>query len=151
MISEPEKYYHAKLLLYYSWFDEDKLISGFDCYEKSYIGKQEEIVANGNKLNDNCELFNISPDDLESNIPQSAWESISQMISQEDAATKKDGFTTVQKFTEEKINDTDLALDYHNVHTHHDQLMKIYSKAANPNEMTFTDYCAFMRSLNSEQ
>ena len=66
------------------------------------------------------------------------------MISQEDAVTKKDGFSTLQKLTEEKVNDTDLALDYNNMHTHHDQPVKIYSKAANPKEMTFTEYCAFM-------
>ena len=150
VISHPEKYYHAKLLLYYPWFDEDELISGFDCYEKSYIVKQEDIVTNANKFNDNCGLFDIPPDDLGSNIPQSVWESTSQMISQEDAVTKKDGFSTLQKLTEEEVNDTDLALDY-NMHTHHNQLVKIYSKAANPKEMTFTEYCAFMQSLNSEQ
>ena len=62
-----------------------------------------------NKFNDNCELFDISTEDLESNIPQSLWESTSRMISQEDAVTKKDGFSTLQKLTEEKVNDTDLA------------------------------------------
>ena len=55
---------------------------------------------------------------------------------------QKDGFTTVQKLTEEEINDTELALDYNNVQTHKDPLIKIYSKAANPNEMIFTEYCS---------
>ena len=73
------------------------------------------------------------------------------MISQEDAVTKKNGFSTLQKLTEEQVNDTDIALDYNNMHTHHDQLVKIYSKAVNPKEMSFTEYCAFMKSLNSEQ
>ena len=123
MSSHLEKYYHAKLLLYYPWLDEDELISGFKSYEKSYIAKQDKIVSNANKFNDNCELFDISPDD---NIPQSVWELTSQLISQEDAVTKKDGFSTLQKLTEEKVNDTDLALDYNNMHSHHDQLVKIY-------------------------
>ena len=139
------------MLLYYPWLDEDELISGFDCYEKPYIAKQDKIVSNANKFNDNCELFDISPNDLENNIAQSVWELTSQLISQEDAVTKKDGFSTLQKLTEEKVNDTDLALDYNNMHTHHDQLVKIYSRAANPKEMTFTEYCTFMQSLNSEQ
>ena len=130
--------------------DEDELTSGFDCYEKSYIAKQDKIVLNANKFNDNCELFDISPDDLENNIPQSVWESTLQLISQEDAVTKKDGFSTLQKLTDEKVSDTALALDYNNMHSHHDQLVKIYSKAANPKEMTFTEHCAFMQSLNSE-
>ena len=33
----------------------------------------------------------------------SVWESTSQVISQEDAVTKNDGFTTVQKLTEEEL------------------------------------------------
>ena len=70
--------------------------------------------------------------------------STSQLISEEDAVTKKDGFRTLKKLTEEKVNDTDLGLDYNNMHSHHDQLVKIYSKAANPKEMTFTEYCAFI-------
>ena len=89
------------MLLYYPWLDEDELISGFDCHEKSYIAKQDKIVSNANKFNDNCELFDISPDDIENNIPQSVWELTSQLISQEDAVTKKDGFSTLQKLTEE--------------------------------------------------
>ena len=68
--SHLEKYYHAKLLLYYPWLGEDELISGFDCYEKSYIAKQGKIVSNANKFSDNCELFDISPDDTENDIPQ---------------------------------------------------------------------------------
>ena len=139
------------MLLYYPWLDEDELISEFESYEKSYIAKQDKIVSNANKFNDNCELFDISPDDLENNIPQSVWESTSKLISQKDAVTKKDGYSTLQKLTEEQVNDTDLALDYNNMHSHHDQLVKIYSKATNPKKMTFTEYCAFMQSLNSEQ
>ena len=34
---EPEKYYHAKLLLYYPWNDEDDIISTYQSYHDSYI------------------------------------------------------------------------------------------------------------------
>ena len=34
---EPEKYYHAKLLLYYPWNHEDDLISTYQSYQDSYI------------------------------------------------------------------------------------------------------------------
>ena len=37
--SDPEKYYHARLLLYFPWLDEDELICGFESYEQSYIAK----------------------------------------------------------------------------------------------------------------
>ena len=38
--SEPEKYYHSKLL-YYPWCNEEEIISGFDTYQNLYIAKQE--------------------------------------------------------------------------------------------------------------
>ena len=50
--TDPEKYYYAKLLLYYPWSDEDELISGFNSYEQSYISKQHRIVSNANKFNE---------------------------------------------------------------------------------------------------
>ena len=97
------------------------------------------------------QIYDISPSDLENNIPQSVWESTSQLISQEDAVTKKDGFSTLQKLTEEQVNDTDLALDYNNMQSSWSTCEKYTPKLANPKEMTFTEYCAFMQSLDSEQ
>ena len=141
---DPEKYYHAKLLLYYSWSNENELISGFKSYEQSYISKQDRIVSNANKFNDDCEVFDVSPDEIENNIPQSIWDLTSPFISQEDAQTKRCGFTTLQKLSEENINGTDIALDYTNLYTHDDPLIKIYMKAAYPNEMTFSEYCSWM-------
>ena len=38
--TEPEKYYHAKLLLYYLWNQEDDIISTYQSYQDSYINKQ---------------------------------------------------------------------------------------------------------------
>ena len=38
--TEPEKYYHAKLLLYYPWNHEDDIISTYQSYQDSYISKQ---------------------------------------------------------------------------------------------------------------
>ena len=37
--TEPEKYYHAKLLLYYPWKQEDDIISTYQSYQDSYISK----------------------------------------------------------------------------------------------------------------
>ena len=41
--TEPEKYYHAKMLLYYPWNNEDDSISPFTTYHESYISKQDVI------------------------------------------------------------------------------------------------------------
>ena len=70
---EPEKYYHSKLLLYYPWTNEEQLINGFNSYHDSYVSKQDSIDlhVNAEHFNDDCELFDLAPEDLENNIPQS--------------------------------------------------------------------------------
>ena len=49
--TEPEKYYHAKLLLYYPWYHEDDSISPFTTYHESYINNQDIIHQNAGKFN----------------------------------------------------------------------------------------------------
>ena len=41
--TEPEKYYHAMLLLYYPWNEEDNILSTYRSYHDSYISKQDII------------------------------------------------------------------------------------------------------------
>ena len=67
--SEPEKYYHSKLLLYYPWCNEEKIISGFDTYQNSYIAKQEIIHKNSQHFNEDCEIFDLSEQDVKNNLP----------------------------------------------------------------------------------
>ena len=72
--AEPEKHYHAKLLLYYPWNNEDDIISPFTTYHESYISKQDIIHQNAERFNEDCVAFDLDLQDLENNIPQSAWE-----------------------------------------------------------------------------
>ena len=142
--TQPEKYYHAKLLLYYPWLDEEELITGFNSYEQSYISKQHNIASNAKKFNDDCELYDISPEDIENNMAQSVWDYTSQSLAKEDALTKKKGYTTLQHLAEEEINDTNMSLEFTCRDNHKDPLTSIYTKAANPKDMSFTEYCAYM-------
>ena len=41
--TEPQKYYHSKLILFYPRKNEDDLITGFHSYMESYIDKQDFI------------------------------------------------------------------------------------------------------------
>ena len=78
--AEPEKYYHAKLLLYYLWKNEDDIISPFTTYHESYISKQDIIHQNAERFNEDCVAFDLDLQDLENNIPQSAWEMVAPNI-----------------------------------------------------------------------
>ena len=63
---------------------------------------------------------------------------------------QKKGYTTLQHLAEEEINDTNMSLEFTCRDNHKDPLTSIYTKAANPKDMSFTEYCAYMRSLNPE-
>ena len=63
--TEQEKYYHAKLLLYYPWHNEDDIISPFTSYHESYINKQDIIHHNAEKFNEDCMAFDMDLQDLE--------------------------------------------------------------------------------------
>ena len=94
--TEPEKYYHAKLLLYYPWKQEDDIISTYQSYQDSYMNKQHIIHQNAPKFNEDCVAFDINIQDLEHNIPQSAWEMVASNIAHDDNTTNATGFSTIQ-------------------------------------------------------
>ena len=85
---EPEKYYHSKLLLYYPWNHEDDITSTYTTYHNSYMSKQGIIHQNAKKFNEDCVAFDLDMQDLENNIPQSAWEMVAPNIAQDDRTTK---------------------------------------------------------------
>ena len=100
--TEPEKYYHAKLLMYYPWNNEDDIISPFTTYHESYISKQDIIHQNAEIFNEDCLAFDVDLEDLENNIPQSAWEMVAPNIGQDDTITHLQGFSTLQNEQKEK-------------------------------------------------
>ena len=86
--AEPEKYYHAKLILFYPWKNEDDLITGFNSYMESYIHKQDIIHKNAQSFNEDCERFDSALETFENDvILQLAWDSIVPSIAEEDAHT----------------------------------------------------------------
>ena len=95
--TEPEKYYHSKLLLYYPWNGKDDIISTYRSYHDSYMSKQDIIHQNAKKFNEDCVAFDIDLQDLENNIPQSAWEMVAPNIAQDDRTTNVQGVYTLQK------------------------------------------------------
>ena len=99
--TEPEKYYHSKLLLYYSWNHEDDIMSTYTTYHNSYMCKQDIIHQNAKKFNEDCVAFDSDMQDLKNNIPQSAWEMVAPNIAQDDRTTNAQGFYTLQNQEQE--------------------------------------------------
>ena len=148
--TEPEKYYHAKLLLYYPWHNEDDIISPFTTYHESYINKQDIIHQNAEKFNEDCVAFDVDLEDLENNIPQSAWEMVAPNIGQDDTITHLQGFSTLQNEETEKEDTIDTVCD-DNTRNKRETLSMLYAKAAKRQDMNFQEYCKYVCTLNKEQ
>ena len=120
--TEPEKYYYAKLILFYPWKNEDDLITGFNSYMESYIHKQDIIHKNAQSFNEDCERFDSALEASENDvIPQSAQDSIVPSIAEEDALTHTQGFDTIQVTTEEET-DADTIVKRHATNVQLDML-----------------------------
>ena len=148
--SEPEKYYHSKLILYYPWNNEDELIAGFKSYYESYIAKCDSVRENSKLFNDDCEAFDITDSELDGDIPSSVWDLVAPAVAQDDADTSKLGHKTLQKGCDGEDVSKGLqggAVEY----TTRDTLSKLYSHAAKQHDMSFREYCSNMCSLNNEQ
>ena len=126
--TEPEKYYHAKLLLYYPWNHEDDIISTYQSYQDSYISKQHTIHQNAQKFNEDCVAFDIDLQDLEHNVPQSAWEMVAPNIAHDDRTINATGFSTIQN--QEVTEETTHEESYDNTRNTTDTLCMLYAKAA---------------------
>ena len=67
--------------------------------------------------------------DLENNIPQSAWEMVAPNIGQDDTITHLQGFSMLQNEQKENENTTDIVCD-DNARNKRDTLSILYAKAA---------------------
>ena len=148
--TEPEKYYHAKLLLYYPWNNEDDIILPFTTYHKSYISKQDIIHENAKRFNGDCIAFDLDLQDLENKIPQSVWEMVAPNIVQDDRKPHVQGFSTLQNEQQEKEDTIDTVCD-NNIRNKRDKLSMLYATAAKRQDMNFQDYCRHVGTLNKDQ
>ena len=83
--------------------------------------------------------FDIDMQDLENNIPQSAWEMVALNISQFDRTTNVQDFYILQNEQQEKEDTTDAA-SHDNTRNTTDKLCMWYAKAVKRQDMNFQDY-----------
>ena len=88
--------------------------------------------------------------DLENNIPQSAWKMVAPNITQDDRTTNVQGFYTLQNEQQEQ-EDTIDAVSHDNTRNTRDTLCMLYAKAAKRQDMNFQDYFRHVCNLNTHQ
>ena len=114
------------------------------------MSRQDTIHQNTQKFNEDCVAFDIELQDLENNIPQSAWEMVAPNIAQDVKTTNIQGFYTLQNIEQEKEHTTD-RVSHDNTTNTTDTLCMLYVKAAQRQDMNFHDYYRNICNLNTEQ
>ena len=59
------------------------------------MSKEDIIHKNAERFNEDCVAFDFDLQDLENNIPQSAWEMVAAHVAQDDRTTNVQGFCTL--------------------------------------------------------
>ena len=106
---------------YYPWNHEDDIISTYTTYHDSYMSKQDIIHLNAQKFNEDCVAFDMDLQNLENNIPQSAWVIVAPNIAQDDRTPNVKDFYTLQNEQQEK-EDTIDAVSHDNTRHTRDKL-----------------------------
>ena len=65
------------------------------------------LSHNAKRSNEECVAFDLDLQDLENNIPQSAWKMVAPNIVQDDRTTHVQGFFTLQDEKQEKEDTID--------------------------------------------
>ena len=73
----------------------------FKTYGDSYKQKQHIIQEEANKFNEDCELFDVSVDDIENDTMQSTWDLVAPPIAQDDVIMSSEGCSTLQQHSYE--------------------------------------------------
>ena len=114
------------------------------------MSEQDIVHKNAERFNEDYMAFNLDLQDLENNIPQSAWEMVDPNIAQDDRTTNVQGFCTLQNEQQEKEDTTDGGC-HDNTRNKRDTLCMLYAKAAKRQDMNFQDYCRHACTLNKDQ
>ena len=95
-------------------------------YHDSYMSRWNIIHQNAKKFNEDCVAFDTDLQDLENNIPQSAWEMVAPNIIQVDRTINVQGFYTLQNKQQEKEDTVD-AVSHDNTRNTRDTLCNVYA------------------------
>ena len=111
------------------------------------MSKQDIIHNNAKRFNEVCVAFDLDLQDLENNIPQSAWEVVAPNIAQNDRTTNVQDYCTLQNEEQEKEDIIDVVC-HESTRNKRDTLCMLYAKVVKRQDMNFQDYCRCVQTMN---
>ena len=93
VLKQPDQYYHAKLLLYLPWRDENKDLQGTDGdYKIKYFDVKPQITARMHFYEPNMEEYSQAVQDLEENgPPEDGWATLAPQTVQQEHDDRSEG------------------------------------------------------------
>ena len=90
---EPEKYYHAYIILFVPWRNEDKLLAEYNSYYEMYEDNQDQINKQRNVFRKDEDMMEAAMDDLNEDpaLLQTTWDELAPATEMENAVCQEEG------------------------------------------------------------
>ena len=157
--TEPENYYHARLLLYLPWRSEKELLDGYQTYQSHYNEVIELVEKNAKQFHFHNEIMdNATSHVAENGLPEIAWDSIAPMAEEDNMHAQNDDCIITHNNQNENddddshINDLDnLSDEYVSADSHKNKLSIMFCREARKDIMANSEYRHCLWNLNPPQ
>ena len=149
-----ERYFHAKLMLYYPWREEDDLMAGYESYEMRFQHVQDTVIANADPFNTNVERIEEAIETHREQGPaESAWDTIAPCLEEQIAEANFEGIQEEREVDEDDLVANEQLLLQNRSKDGKEQcdLSLLYTKQATKQVMTNEQYMENVYNLKERQ
>ena len=149
---EKNKYYRAKLMLYFPWRNEDTdLLADYPDFESHYRDVLNQIIANEEKFNENMELIDDAiAQNADNGPPEHAWANIAPETEHRRLIDEVEG-TEVLRDMEQEDLDANAAMFQNPRSEHPGEISARYDAQLRKDILQPKEYRSMVRSLNVKQ
>ena len=145
---EPEKYYHAHLILYLPWCNEDQLLDGGTTYQEYYEHVQDVVEHNAQNFHFHNDQMDAAINDIADNgPPQIAWDSIAPTIEQNNNNSSENDIVTICNIDSDEDDDNtppdldDNPLGQHGINdSRKNKMSRLFEREAHKDIMCNSNY-----------
>ncbi len=150
MHKEREKYFHAQLMLFLPWRNEEQLIEGYSSYEEHYVQVQHTVIANAEPFNRNLEEIEEAQAAYEQHgPPESAWDLVAPSAQDEIGQAIAEGISHERTVEDEDIQAHERLMTGRDKSG--DNFIGKYTKESKRDIMKADEYQKLVYSLNAGQ
>ena len=147
---ERERYFHAQLMLFLPWRNEDDLIEGYPSYEEHYAQVQDSVIANAEPFNRNLEEIEAAQIAFEENgPPESAWDLVAPSLQDEIGQAVSEGIRNERTVEDEDIQAHEALTSGRDRPA--DNIVVKYTKESRRGIMETSEYEKLVHNLNAGQ